>query len=176
MTTGTPHWAEPPSVTPAGRGDRRSLAAQVVYGAIAGGILGLANGLALCYVLGAPGSAQDSCAWGAVLGAVGGMAGALIQRAVWGGAGRFLGTALEMLYGLVPGTAAVCRLFVVQQVIWVHGAALWFLGASMVGLLVGGVFDRFFDAVVGSRGHLPDQPAGSGAAADRPGDGRASVT
>jgi hypothetical protein len=46
------------------------------------------------------------------------MAGALIERAAWGGAGRSLGTALGVLYGPVPGTAAVCRLFFVQRVIW----------------------------------------------------------
>jgi hypothetical protein len=70
MTANSPG-AEPQGVTPDGRG-KRSLSAHVVYGGIAGGILGLANALALSYVLGADVSAQESCAWGAVLGAVGG--------------------------------------------------------------------------------------------------------
>jgi hypothetical protein len=106
----------------------------------------------LHYVLGPSVPAQDYCAWGAGLGAAGGMAYALLEHAAWGADGTSLGTWLGLLYGLVTGLVAFFKMLFLQRVVVVGSAALWFLAGSMVGLLIGAVFDRLFEAVLSSRG------------------------
>jgi hypothetical protein len=142
--------------TPHGPADSRSTRACVAFGAIAGGILGSADGFLLHYALSLPAPASDGLVWGAALGAGGGAAYALLERAVRGAsAGQWIGTALGFLYGLIPGVALFLRLLIVEGVVIVgERTALWFIAGGVLGLVPGAALDRVFDAV------LP--PGGSG--------------
>jgi hypothetical protein len=115
--------------------------------------LGSANGLLLHYVLGPAMATQDGCVWGAALGAAGGVSYALLERTVRGAAaGQSIGSMLGLLYGLIPGVAAFFVALLVHGVVVTGGAGHWFLAASMVGMVAGGVLDRLFDAVLPPRG------------------------
>jgi hypothetical protein len=147
---------------PRGPANSRSTRACVAFGAIAGGMLGSADGFLLHYALSLPARASDGLVWGAALGAGGGAAYALLQRALRGaGAEQWIGTTLGFLYGLIPGVVLFFRLFIVERVVIVGWpVSLWFIAGAVLGLLPGAALDRGFDAV------LPPGDSGSEVHAD----------
>jgi len=129
---------------------KHSLAALLLFGIIAGAILGAANGALAHSIAFDAGSLWTAAAWGSGLGIVGGLLTVLLRRIIWGAdIGIEIGTVLGVLYGIVPGVALMFESIIVHRVI----LASWsFVGlvmaSSMMGLLIGGVLDRVAETII----------------------------
>jgi hypothetical protein len=122
------------------------LAARVAYGGLAGLVLGALHGALLHYISGVA-SPKETGIWGIALGAA---AGTLLGRTLRGPAtGMWLGTTLGLLYGIVPGLTVLYQSIIVNRIIGPWSLTGLFMACPMAGLLIGGVLDRCFEALVG---------------------------
>jgi hypothetical protein len=118
----------------------------LLAGLVAGAILGAANGAVAHLIVSRFESAWEGCLIGTGLGIVGGILVVLWRRIVWGpDISVEVGTAIGLLFGIVPGVALV---FVRQLVVVSWGFVGLLMAGSMMGALIGGVLDRITEAVV----------------------------
>jgi hypothetical protein len=127
---------------------RPSLFTQAAYGAAAGLLLGMVDGALLHYITDVA-TPHEATLWGGAAGSAAGPVIVVLGRAVRGpSAITSLGTVLGLLYGIVPGLAVLYQSIFVNRVVGKWNLAGLVMASSMLGLLVGGVLDRCFDAAV----------------------------
>jgi len=107
------------------------------------------NGLLCHYIVGAFGSPLAAGVWGTGLGVAGGILVVVLRRAIWGpDISVEIGTLLGLIYGIAPGLAVLFQSLIVNRVLRVWGLAGLVFAGSMAGLIIGGVLDRFTEAII----------------------------
>jgi hypothetical protein len=116
---------------------------------VSGAVLGAADGAAFHYITGGLASPLTAGLWGAGLGGAGAILIALVRRAIWGRESSVgIGTVLGLLYGIVPGLAALYQSVFVGRIVGIASLAGIVMACSMIGLVIGGILDRITDTIV----------------------------